>query len=180
MQEYINGYSLALLDIAKEEKKLSEYKEQSTIIVDVLTKNSGYVEILSSYNIETKKKLDLAKETFGGKLEQSLENFILLLVERKKTKYIIPSLKKMISFINDINDIHEGIVYSVKKLTAKQIKGIEETSSKTLGFAVTLTNKIDIELISGIKVVVEDQVLDNSVTTKINKLRQQLLEGQVQ
>ncbi|MCP4393930.1 MAG: F0F1 ATP synthase subunit delta, partial [Alphaproteobacteria bacterium] len=36
------------------------------------------------------------------------------------------------------------------------------------------------ELISGIKVVVGDQVIDNSIATKIQNLRQQLLEGQVQ
>ncbi len=180
MQKYINGYSLALLDIAKEEKKLSEYKKQAIIIVKVLNENPIYIGILGSYNIETKDKLDLAKKAFEGKLEKSLENFILLLVEKKKVTYIVPSLKKMISYINKINNVHEGIVYSVTKLTKKQLTDIEKSTSTSLGFKVNLINKIDSELISGIKVIVGDQVLDNSIATKLKVLRQQLLEGQVQ
>ena len=37
MQLHINGYSLALLDIAKEEKKIDNYKEQALIIVEIFT-----------------------------------------------------------------------------------------------------------------------------------------------
>ncbi len=180
MQLHINGYSLALLDIAQEEKKLDNYKEQAMIIVEVLTKNPTYINILGSYAIDTKEKLALVEKTFANKIEECLKNFIFLLVEKKRAKYLIPSLKRLISLINEEKDIHEGIAYSVSKLTAKQLKDIEATTSKTLGLKVTLVNKLDSELISGIKVVVGDQVIDNSIATKIQNLRQQLLEGQVQ
>ncbi|CAM9121635.1 F0F1 ATP synthase subunit delta [Mycoplasma todarodis] len=180
MQLHINGYSLALLDIAQEEKKLDNYKEQAMIIVEVLTKNPTYINILGSYAIETQEKLALVEKTFANKIEECLKNFILLLVEKKRVKYLIPALKRLISLINEEKDIHEGIAYSVKKLTAKQLKDIEATTSKTLGLKVTLVNKLDSELISGVKVVVGDQVIDNSIATKIQNLRQQLLEGQVQ
>ncbi|NQZ28921.1 MAG: F0F1 ATP synthase subunit delta [Mycoplasmatales bacterium] len=179
MQLHINGYSLALLDIAQEEKKLDNYKEQAMIIVEVLTNNPTYIDILGSYAIEPQERLALVEKTFSNKIEECLKNFILLLVEKKRVKYLVPALKRFVSLINNEKDIHEGIAYSVSKLTAKQLKDIETTTSKTLGLNVTLVNKLDSGLISGIKVVVGDQVIDNSIATKIQNLRQQLLEGQV-
>ncbi|TCG10354.1 ATP synthase F1 subunit delta [Mycoplasma todarodis] len=167
MQLHVNGYSLALLDIAQEEKKLDNYKEQAMVIVEVFTKNPTYINILGSYAIDTQERLALVEKAFSNKLEQCLKNFISLLVEKKRVEYIVPSLKRLISLINEEKNIHEGIAYSVSKLTAKQLKDI-------------LVNKLDSELISGVKVVVGDQVIDNSIATKLQNLRQQLLEGQVQ
>ncbi len=181
MQSHIHGYSLALLDIAKEEKKLDNYKEQALIIVDLLLENPTYIDILGSYAINDQDRLKLVDKAFSNKIEKCLKNFISLLVEKKRTKYIVPSLKRFILLINKEKDIHEGVAYSVSKLTTKELKDIEVTTSKILNLKVNLTNKLDSKLISGVRVVVGDQVIDNSIATKIENLRQQLLlEGQVQ
>ncbi len=180
MQENIKGYALALLDLAIEEKKLDKYKKEIIIIMEVLKENPTYLKILESKNIDQVKKLDLATKTFQKITEKSLKNYILLLIEKNKINILLASFEKFISFVNDKNNIFEGVVYSVVKLKPSEIKTIENKTSKTLGYKVVLKNKIDVHLISGIKVLVNGEVIDNSIETQIELLKQQLLEGKVE
>ncbi len=179
MQKHINGYALALLELAKEENKLRKYKEQIIKVYKNLQENPKYIEILGSPVLEVKTKVELVKKAFDKKIEKHILNYMLILVERGLVNIIIPSLIKCKMYINESLNVHEGTIYSVDQLTSTQISKIEATTSKKLGLKVNLCNKLDAELISGIRVVVQDKVLDNSIDTQLKILKQELLEGRV-
>ena len=61
--------------------------------------------------------------------------------------------------------------------TEEQIKKIQDSISKKLNKSVELKNEININLIGGIKVVINDIVFDGSVSNKIESLKTMLTKG---
>lgn len=173
--EHINGYSLALFSLAKEEKKLKQVKEGALTIANSFKENPEYAHLLSSKRLDMDTKEKMVSKAFKG-LNKNLINFILLTAKTGKASIVVPVLNKLIKYINQDLKIKEGVVYSAQKLSASEIKKIETKVSKQLGFKPTLVNKLDAFLISGIKVVVDDEVIEDSITSRLEQIKQSLLK----
>lgn len=175
MTDHINGYSLALFSLAKEEKKLKQYKEQATQIVEALAEAEEYEKILSSNSIDANTKEKMIKQAFSKGLNKNLLNFLLVLVDRNKFRVAKPALTKLVKFINEDQNINEGVVFTAVKLTPQELKDIQKRTEKVLGMKITLINKIDVELISGFRVQVGDEVIEDTVSSRLEDIRNQLL-----
>lgn len=172
--EHINGYALALFSLAKEEKKLKKMKDGALVISESLKDNEEYMHLLSSKRLDMATKEKMVAKAFKG-IEKHLINFILITAKSGKATIVVPVLNKLIAYINEDLNIKEGIVYSSQKLTGAEIKKIETRVSKQLGFKPKLVNKIDAFLISGIKIVVGDEVIEDSVESRLEQIKQLLL-----
>lgn len=176
MAAYINGYALALFSLAKEEKKLKAYKEESLALIEAFEQNEDYLTMLNTKSIHIEDRQDLIKKAFGKTVRKNILNFMFLLIERSKVKLAVPVLSKLVKLINKDQNIDEGVVYSTDLLTKPEVTKIEKRTSTILGKKVVLINKIDKELISGIKIIVQDEVIEDSVVSRFEQLRQSLLE----
>lgn len=174
MSDYINGYALALFNLAKEEKKLIKYKNQAIEIIEALEANPKAIHVFNSKVTDIEERKALVKKAFG-KLDKTLINFLYVLTERSKFNLTVSILRKLIKLINENKNINEGVVYSINKLSPKQIKDIEVKTSKMLGAKVVLTNKLDANLIGGIKVEVNNEIIEDTVVSRLEQIKQQLL-----
>lgn len=176
MADYINGYALALFSLAKEEKKLLKYKEEAEAVVSALKENEDIVTILNSKSIALSERQALVTKAFS-KLDKNIVNFLFILVEKAKVNLATSILNKLIKFINEAQNINEGVVYTPEKITPKELEAITKKTSKELGIAkLILVNKIDKELISGFKVVVKDEIIEDTVSSRLAQIRAELLE----
>ncbi|NQZ65667.1 MAG: ATP synthase F1 subunit delta [Mycoplasmatales bacterium] len=179
MTEYINGYSLALFSLAKDEKKLTKYKDEALLIMESIIKTEEFEVFLDSRSIDTEIKNKVIKKSFDKKINKNLYNFLLLIVKRNKVKIILPVLKKLVKLINNDFNINEGIVYSARKLTQKEIKGISLKTEKILKTKISLVNKVDKSLISGFRIEVGDELIEDSITSRIEEMKEQLLRKEL-
>jgi len=175
MTEHINGYALALLQLANEDKKILLYKKQSNLILSAIIENPKYTAILDSKVIEFKTKEKLIDKAFAN-VNKNLKNLIKVLAQRQKASLLRHILKKFIHIVNKQENIREGIVYSVEKLTPQQMKSINKKIDQMVNHKVNLENKIDKELIYGIKVVVNDRVIEDSAISRLYNLKAELMK----
>lgn len=176
MNVHINGYALALFSIAKDNQKINYYKKQSTLLLELIKKNVEYKKIMDSKQISFTKKESLIEESFGKILNKEFKHFLLILIKRHKFKSIDKILKKLIKFINEENNISEGIIYTYDKLSLVNMNQIQEKVSKLLNKKVFLVNKIDKNVILGFKVQVGDEIIEDTLSSRIEKLKNKLLE----
>lgn len=174
MTEYINGYALALFNLAKEEKKLIKYKKESLAIIEALEKNPQAIHLFNSKTTNFKKRKTLIEGAFS-KVNKHMLNFLFLLAERSKFNLAIWILQKLIKFINQNKKINEGVVFTTKKLTSAQLKSVEVKASKMLDIKVSLKNKLDVNLIGGIKIEVNNEIIEESVISRIEQIKNDLL-----
>jgi len=69
-----------------------------------------------------------------------------------------------------------GIVYSVNLLEEKLLHELEQVLSERFQTAIILENKIDTSLIQGIKVEIDNFVIDDSIKIKLASLKEELLK----
>ena len=175
MMEHINGYSLALFSLAKEDKKLKEYKKQSMKIIESLASYKDYIKFMDMHDININLKKELVKKAFKKELNHNLFNFLLVIIDRKKFKIVNLVLIKLIKLINKEINISEGVIYTSKKLNAKELKDMKKRIEKTLNLNISLENKIDNEIISGFKVQVEDSIIEDTVSSRLEYIKNKLL-----
>ena len=175
MSEHINGYALALFSIAQDEKKIKQYKEYSLATIEAIEDNEEVIHLLDSKSISVEKRQDIIKKAFKS-TNKNMINLLFILVERSKFYMTIHILKKFIKLANNILNIKEGIVYSIKFLDDSEMKDVQSRTSKILGYKVVLKNKIDAELLSGIKIIVGDEIIEDTVISRLEQIKYELLK----
>ena len=172
---YINGYALALFSLAQEENKLIQYKSDSQEIVEAFEQNIEFISILNTKSIPIEERQDLVTKALGKKTNKNIVNFIYILIERSKANILIPALKKLIKLINVEKGIDEGVVYSTTPLSKTELSKVIKKTSDMLGKKVTLVNKIDKELISGIRIIVQDEIIEDNISSRFEQMKNELL-----
>ncbi|TPI01938.1 F0F1 ATP synthase subunit delta [Mycoplasma struthionis] len=167
--DLIYNWAFALYDLSRSSKKLKEITDEAAEIVRVLKKNKNYLEILNSYNIDDKIKNDLVDEAFSG-YNIYIVNTIKLAIKQHYIKYIIFILNKFVELSDNKLNIKYGTIFTTKELKQEEIKKFELKLSKELNSEVHLINEIDESLIGGIKIKVEDYLIDNSIDGHLRRL----------
>ncbi len=176
--ENLTGYSLALFSIAKEENKVSKYLRDAKSLLFIFSNpnNASFIDILNSKKIEKLKKDKILDKTFKDLNNKQFLNFLKLLASINKFKFINSIMATFIKFCSEHLKIKEGIIYSSSPLKEIKIKAIEKKISNELNYKVSLKNLLDKELISGIKIIIENTIIENSVISDLDKIKQ-ILKG---
>lgn len=179
MESVITRYASAIVSLANDEGKLKEYKKAFYELDCLFSSNEKLKKYLESYFVKNEDKYTIIDELCSSYKLKSLSNFIKLIV----SKHIFIKFHDLYNAINkQVNielGIDEGTIYSVFKLSEKQIKDIEAAISKKRGHVVELKNKLDESLIGGVRVVVHDHIYDGSIKGKLENLKNTLNEGRI-
>ena len=70
-----------------------------------------------------------------------------------------------------------AIVFSAKELTSNEVASITKKLEARYGTKVDLENKVDLELLGGIKIVTQDEVIDLSWRGKLTNLQRMIERG---
>lgn len=175
MNQVISNYAQAFFDLAKENNAVSTYKKELDDVLKTLLKVDNIKEFFISVNISKEEKKKILDESFKGKVDKNVLNFLKLLVDKNRFEYFKEIIKEFHHLCNDELKIKEGIIEVPRHLDSKDIKKLEEVLSKDC--KVELQEKINKTLISGFKIIFDDQVIDNSMKEKINQMNNALMKG---
>lgn len=175
MNELCNRYAIAFLELAKEEKKVEEYREEILTILGALNENLDFPKILNSKVIPKEEKLEVIN-TVLSKNSETVVNFIKVIFEHGRSAYLRKILKETSYKLDAHLNIERGIIYSAIPLKEKQIEEITKAIEKNTSKRCEFRNVVDSSLIGGIKVVMKNDIYDASVNTQIENLRETLLK----
>ena len=175
MNKIASRYSLALLELAKEENSLDFYIDQLKKIKIVFKTNKELLPFLRHYLITKEDKKKVIDQIFADDTNQSIVKFIYLIVDNNRHNIIEQIIDEFLLKANEAQGRIMGQVYSIDYLSDKQMKDIEKAISERFASNVMLENLIDDDLLSGIKVVIGDRVIDGSLKSRINMLKNSLL-----
>jgi len=176
MDESVSRYAAALVSIAKEEQKLSEYKLAVLSVKETFDQNPDVLKYLKSYFVANEDKNIILDEITKKFDLSNFTNFLKLLVLKHKIYLFKDIASEITKGINFELDIYEGFVYSTEPLSKEKVSEISEVISSRIHKKVELKNKLDPRLIGGVKVVVHDHVFDGSIKYKLETMKEQLKE----
>lgn len=161
-------YAQAIYDIAKEEDQIEKYLDVSLAIIDVCNSNKDIHAYLSSPSVDIIDKKRLISKIVSKPV--FYKNWLYIIIESKNSKFIKEYISEYINIYNKHHNITKGFVWTTKYIDQNTIDRLEKQISKKINKKVMIENKIDKELIGGIKLQIGDDIWDNSIRSKLEQL----------
>ena len=173
MEEIAQVYARALFEVASERDQLDLFREQLDEFVNALAENRQLQVFFFSPYFSTEEK----KEALGRAIEGAEETFMRFL-ETLVDAHRMPALFRIRAHYEQLWDKANRVlpvsVTSAVSLDESVVQEIGERIGDQSGQKVELTTTADPEILGGIVVRVGNAILDASLRSRLNQLRNQL------
>ena len=173
MEEIAQVYARSLFEVAKEQSKIDEVREQVGQFADALADDHNLqVFFFSPYFSTAEKRDGLGKALDGA--DPILVNFLELLIENHRMPVIFRVRRAYDALWEEENRLLPVSVTSAVELDKKTVGQIGDRIAEQTGRKVELSAQVDPDILGGIVVRVGNQVLDASVRNRLEQLRKQV------
>jgi F-type H+-transporting ATPase subunit delta len=170
MEEIAQVYARSLFEVAKEQSKIDEVREQVGQFADALAEDHNLqVFFFSPYFSTAEKRDGLGKALDGA--DPILVNFLELLIENHRMPVIFRVRRAYDALWEEENRLLPVSVTSAVELDKKTVGQIGDRIAEQTGRKVELSAQVDPDILGGIVVRVGNQVLDASVRNRLEQLR---------
>jgi F-type H+-transporting ATPase subunit delta len=172
-------YAKAFFSLAKEKDLTEELKKDVSLIFSVCNSISDFIILIDSPIVSTSGKIKAIKGIFEGKVNPLTLNFLILIAENRREKYI-PGIFRNLEELYRFNDgIKTAILTTANPLDGGIVEQIRKSLESELGGKVELSQKIDTGLIGGFVLRIDDNQYDASISTQLKKIREKLLQTEL-
>jgi len=132
---------------------------------------------LANPSIPLETRAATAKDTFGRLVGRQVLNLIGLMLRRGR----IEELPRLAAEFRRLDDERQGITHatatSASSLTVDEVRALTQRLEGYTGGRVELDIRVDPSLLGGLVVRVGDRLIDGSVRSRLERLRNQLVSG---
>ena len=173
-------YGEALFELAIEEQKLEVLFEEAKVVRDILRENTDFGKLLNHPKIPREDKIKVAEEVFKGRVSGELTGFLVLIIEKDRSKELDAILTYFIDRVKEEKHIGVAFVTTAIELDkAIQLRVKQRLLETTKYKEMEMNYMVDTSIIGGMVIRIGDRVIDSSITTKLNELKKQLLKIQL-
>ena len=173
MEEIAQVYSRSLFQVAKEQDKLDDIKEQLGEFADALNDNRDTAIFFFSPYFSTKEKEDGLDKTVKG-ADDIFVNFLKLLIQKHRMPVIFRIRRAYDALWEEENQRLPVSITSAIELDSDTVKQIGDRIGEQTGREVDLSADVDPDILGGLVLRVGDRVLDASIATRLESLRKQV------
>jgi len=177
MKKVASKYAAALFELALDQKLEDRFIQDIHFIKDIISTHPELIDVLSKIQFSKDQKKELVNDVFKPYVHPFTINLLFLLIDKNRAMILHHFVEEYLHLHNQHFNIVEAIAYSVTPLTKEEIKELESSLSLKQNQTVSIINRIDPTLISGIKIRFDDKVIDGSMKSRIENLRSVLREG---
>lgn len=172
----LQKYTRALFEVAEEQGLLKKVESDLARIDQTFKNLPQLVKFITSPQVEWKQKIEITKTLVKG-LSQYIVNFVQLVMEKER-QFILPKVPGEFHRILELREKRAKAVLTtavpidedVKKLLRKKLSGLFEGK-------ISFEDRIDPEVIGGLKVQVGYTVIDGTIKRKLEELGRALAKG---
>jgi F-type H+-transporting ATPase subunit delta len=162
-------YAVAIFNLAKEEKTLSDWSDMLSLMSGII-KNKDINSFINDSKVLDTDREKLILDICGDKINASGQNLIKLLVEYKR----LSILSEITILFEELKAKDEGVIEAEiimadqpdKKMVENLLKSLEKRFNKKIEGKVV----IDKSIVGGTKIIVGDTVIDASVRGQLDNL----------
>lgn len=176
MYEYLDRrYALALYNAAEEKGKIEEYLNELREIVQLINTNEELQQIIKHPQINTSVRKKTFIKLFKGRVEEEILSFLLLLIEKDRILYLQEKLKEMEKIHLEKKNTLIADVKTVVKLQDKEREELIQKLQAKYNKTIILREEINKEIIGGVYVRVGNDVIDGTIKSKIDEMKELML-----
>ncbi len=176
-EEIASRYSKALFAYAQDANSLDAVHEDMNVLLQVAKENPDMLRLLSDPIIRKNQKEEFLS-SFSDKFSSETKNFLDFLLEYRRFESLTAIIEAFNTLYDEYKNIASGTAVSAIKLNEDELSRISQAYAKKYGFKeLILTNKVDPSILGGIILKVGDRIIDGSIRTRLQQIREQLIEN---
>jgi len=176
MEELAQVYGRSIFQVALEQGKLDELREQIGQFADALEQNRDLAVFFFSPYFSTAEKQDALGRVLEG-AEEILLNFLSLLIENHRMPVIFRIRQQYERLWEEENRLLPVEITSAIELDQATTESLGRTIGERAGRKVTLAARVDPDILGGIVVRVGNSILDASIRNRLEQLRRHVAQG---
>ncbi|MBP2057842.1 F-type H+-transporting ATPase subunit delta [Lactobacillus colini] len=176
-EEIAARYSKALFAYAEDANELEEVHSEMNVLLQVVNENPDMLRLLAD-PILPKNEKESFLNTFSQSLSAESRNFLEFLLQYDRFAEFVVIVEAFDQLYNKYRNIAEGTVISAVKLGDEELQKISKAYAKKYGLNdLILTDEVDPNILGGVILRVEDRIIDGSIRTKLQQIREQLINN---
>jgi F-type H+-transporting ATPase subunit delta len=173
MEEIAQVYARSLFEVAKEQSKIDEIREELGAFADALAEDHNLQVFFFSPYFSTAEKADGLDKALDG-ADEVFVNFLKLLIENHRMPVVFRVRRGYDALWEEENQLLPVSITSAVQLDESTVSQIGDRIADQTGRKVELSAQVDPDILGGIVVRVGNQVLDASVRNRLEQLRKQV------
>jgi F-type H+-transporting ATPase subunit delta len=176
VDELAEVYARSLFEVARDQGKLDELREQLGQFADALDSNRELAVFFFSPYFSTNEKQDGLDRMLDG-ADASLVNFLRLLIENHRMAVICRARQQFDHLWEQENKVLPVEITSAIELDQATTEDLGREIGQRAGRRVTLAAHVDPNILGGIVLRVGNSILDASIRNRLEQLRRQVAQG---
>ena len=172
MKQTSKAYAEALFAIALEQNKVAEYAQYLDEIRNLLSENEEYPDYLASPAVPLSERIAAIDDAFGGRMPEEIVSFIKLLCENGHISILPYSIEEFLKLEMAVSNTVTVTISSKIELTEEQKTKLIQKLETKYRKRMNPIYQIDPTLLGGLKIEMEDKVIDGSISKRLQTLKE--------
>ena len=171
-------YAKALVNLAENEKDLDNTGKHLNSITEVYKENLELRQVLSDTKVSSGIKLEILKDVLSKiKVSKLVDTFSRYLLAKRRIDFL-PDIERAFNLLlqEKLGRI-EANVPTASELPKDTVKKLVDAISSYSGKEIEVNVTIDPSIIGGIVTRIGSTVIDGSIQTYLNQIRQSIIRG---
>ncbi len=171
-------YAKALVNLAENEKDLDNTGKHLNSITEVYKENLELRQVLSDTKVSSGIKLEILKDVLSKiKVSNLVDTFSRYLLAKRRIDFL-PDIERAFNLLlqEKLGRI-EANVTTASELPKDTVKKLVDAISSYSGKEIEVNVTIDPSIIGGIVTRIGSTVIDGSIQTYLNQIRQSIIRG---
>ena len=167
-------YGEALYELAKEEGLTQSIGEQLRLLQESFRQEPEFIRLLSVPNLTKAERCQILDDSFQGKVQQYLLNFMKILTEKGYMRHFSDCADAYTARYNTDNGILPVTAITAVAMTAEQAAKLTAKLGQLTGKKIDLRNRIDPSCLGGVRLDYDGKRLDDTVSHRLDSIRELL------
>ena len=169
-----NVYGEALYTLAREEDLSDVILQQLTVLDGCFAKEPDFIRLLGAPNLSKAERCRILDDSFRGKVEPYVLNYLKILTEKGYMRYFDQCVKSYRELYNRDNGILPVTAVTAVPMTDTQVKALTAKLQQITGKRIELVAKLDPKVLGGVRLDYDGKRVDDTVAHRLDAVRNML------
>jgi len=167
----VEAYARALFEIAQAEGTLDRVEDELFRVARAFESNEQLRATLTDNTIPTERRQLVAEQLLGGKASDTTTQLVSLVVNSGQVRELPAIIDSLVKRASSEKQQEVAEIRSAVALSADQQTRLAAALAKVTGKPVNLKVVVDPSVLGGLVAVVKDEVIDDTVRTRLDQLK---------
>ena len=160
-------YAQALYDLVKDEGNSEPVLRELSALSESFAQEPNFTRLLSAPNLTKEERCNVLDDSFRGKVNPYVLNFLKILTEKGYMRHFADCCKEYRAAYNRDQGILEVCAVTAVPLSADQSDRLSQKLAKVTGKAIDLHNRVDLACLGGVCLDYDGKRVDDTVSHRL-------------